>query len=98
MHRSLIFWTALYAIGLSAQIPVFDDRNVNLPNTDTRFVMPRYKSVGEWEARKAHLRKQILSAAGLFPMPEKTPLQPEIFGRIAHKDYSVEKVLIETLP
>ncbi len=31
-------------------------------------------------------------------MPEKTPLHAQVFGKIEAKDYSIEKVLIETLP
>ena len=83
---------------LAAQIPARDARNVDLPGTNTHFTMPEYKTLVQWEARRQHLRKQILSAAGLLPMPEKTPLHPQVFGRIAHGDYSVEKVLLETLP
>ena len=34
----------------------------------------------------------------LTPLPERTPLNAKIFGRIENKDYSIEKVYIETLP
>jgi dienelactone hydrolase len=54
--------------------------------------------LAEWEARRAYLRKQILSAAGLLPMPPKNDLHAQIFGRIENKTYSIEKVLLETLP
>jgi len=81
-----------------SQVPVQDSRNVNIPNTDTHFTMPMYHTVAEWEAHKQKLRDQILFAAGLLPMPEKNPLQPVIFGRIEHPDYSVEKVYLETFP
>ena len=65
----------------------------------TRISRPRtYKTLAEWQARRAYLRKQILSAAGLLPMPPKTPLHPQIFGRIENKTYSIEKVLLETMP
>ena len=88
----------LAAVPLAAQIPAQDSRNTDLPGTNTHFRMPVYRTLAEWEARKAQLRKQILSAAGLLPMPEKTPLHPQVFGRIENKDYSIEKVLLETLP
>lgn len=83
---------------LAAQIPEQDARNTSTVNTDTHFTMPAYRSLAEWEARKAQLRRQILAAAGLWPMPERPPLHAEIFGRIENKDYSIEKVLLETLP
>jgi dienelactone hydrolase len=60
--------------------------------------MPVYKTRAEWETRAAKLRQQILFAAGLEPMPERGPLAPQIFGRIENKDYSIEKVLLQTLP
>ncbi len=85
---------ALSAVILLAQ----DSRNTSVPNTDTHFTMPEYRTLAEWEARKAHLRKQILSAAGLLPMPVKSPLNPRISGRVERANYSVEKVLLETMP
>src|SRR5262245_11665334 len=60
--------------------------------------MPVYKTRAAWGARAAKLRKQLLFAAGLEPMPERNPLAPEIFGRITNKDYTVEKVLLQTKP
>ena len=90
--------TLLACGALHAQIPLTDSRNTDIPNTDTHFTARAYKTLAEWEARRAHLRKQILSAAGLLPMPAKTPLHPQIFGRIENRDYSIEKVLLETMP
>lgn len=68
------------------------------PNTDTHFALPRFTTVEAWEKRKARLRAQITFAVGLNPMPAKTALHPQVFGRIDTKDCSIEKVLIETLP
>lgn len=93
-----LLWLSVVAIAAWGQVPAQDSRNTNTPNTDTHFTMPVYSSITEWEARKIHLRRQILSAAGLLPLPEKTPLHPQVFGRIENKDYSIEKVSLETLP
>ncbi len=81
-----------------AQIPAQDARNLDPPNTDTHFRPIIHTSLAEWEARKQHLRRQILSAAGLMPLFPKSDLHPQIFGRIENRDYSIEKVLLETLP
>ena len=81
-----------------AQIPAQDARNVNPPNTDTHFSPKTYKTLAEWQAHKEILRKQILSAAGLLPPFPKNDLRAQIFGRIENRDYSIEKVLLETLP
>src|SRR5215472_16773282 len=83
---------------LFAQIPKQDSRNINTPDTNTHFQMPVFRTREAWLAKAAFLRKQILSSAGLLPMPEKTPVHAEIFGRLEHGDYSVEKVLLETYP
>lgn len=84
--------------GAPAQIPAQDARNVNIPNTDTHFRPATYRNLAEWEARREQLRGQILSAAGLMPLFPKSNLHPQIFGRIARPGYTVEKVLLETLP
>jgi hypothetical protein len=60
--------------------------------------MPVFASRAAWEARAADLRKQILASAGLLPMPAKTPLHAQVFGKLERDGYSVEKVLLETYP
>jgi dienelactone hydrolase len=92
--RSILLLAACAAAVLTAQ----DSRNVSLPGTDTVFRMPEYRTRADWEKRRQHLRKQILSAAGLYPMPAKPKMQTLVFGRIENKDYSIEKVAIETMP
>ena len=64
----------LLSISAWAQVPVRDSRITDLPSTDTHFQMPVYKTLAEGEARRAHLKRQILSAAGLWPMPVKHDL------------------------
>ncbi|HLY18289.1 MAG TPA: acetylxylan esterase [Bryobacteraceae bacterium] len=90
--------TLLATGSLCAQAPATDARNIDIPHTDFHFSMPKYTSVAQWEAHKAQLKRQILVAAGLYPLPEKTPLHPLIEGRVEHGDYSIEKVALETLP
>ena len=82
----------------SGQIPAADSRNTDLPDTSTHFTARHYATLADWEARKTALRKQILSAAGLLPMFPKTDLHAQIFGRLQGRDYTIEKVLLETLP
>lgn len=83
---------------LGAEAPEQDVRNVQVPNTETHFLMRDYPSREAWEARKAELRRQILFAAGLEPMPVRSELRPQIFGRLERKGYSIEKVYLETWP
>ncbi|HEU4752879.1 MAG TPA: acetylxylan esterase [Armatimonadota bacterium] len=52
----------------------------------------------EWLERKAAVRRRILVSCGLFPMPQKTPLNPRVYGRMERDGYTIEKVVLETLP
>ncbi|MBY0503425.1 MAG: hypothetical protein K2X03_05940 [Bryobacteraceae bacterium] len=91
MRFSLVGFMAL---ALCAQ----DARNIEMPHTDTHFTAPAYATLDAWKAQRAHLQKQVLSAAGLLPYPERCDLKPAIFGRLERNGYSIEKVLIQTLP
>ena len=53
-----------------------------IPNTDTHFAAPRFTTVEAWEKRKRELRRQILFASGLDPMPERTPLTRRSSGAL----------------
>jgi hypothetical protein len=44
-------------------------------NDYSPFVVPKTKEA--WEARRKQLREQLLVATGLWPLPEKTPLNEE---------------------
>ena len=78
--------------------PGSDIRNTETAGYKTHFKMPDYPSRIQWEDRRVSLRQQILSAAGLLPMPLKMPLHPKIVRRLTYEDYSIEVILIETLP
>jgi hypothetical protein len=65
---------------------------------DDRFAPPQFSAVQQWNARRAYLREHVLASAGLLPMPEKTPLNPVIFGEIKKSDYTVSKAYFESLP
>ena len=81
-----------------SHVPAEDARNTEIPTTTTHLSLPEFTSLKAWEQRRTFLRNQILVSAGLSPMPEKTPLHAQIFGKIEEKNYTIEKVLIETLP
>lgn len=57
-----------------------------------------YPTLEAWKARAAHLRNHLLVSSGLLPMPKKTPLNANIFGRINRDKYSIEKVYFESWP
>src|SRR5438067_1396640 len=74
-----------------------DARNTVL-DSRTHYKMPVFSSREAWLERAAFLRKQILASAGLLPMPEKRPLNAQVFDKLERDGYTVEKVLLETMP
>ena len=78
--------------------PPADRRNVEVPDTDTHMVLGTFPTRDAWEAHRARVKAQILTAAGLDPMPEKTPLNAQRFGKLQRDGYTIEKVLLETWP
>jgi dienelactone hydrolase len=51
-----------------------------------------------WEARADDLRRRVLVATGLWPLPEKTPLNAVLHGKVERPGFTVEKVYFESLP
>jgi dienelactone hydrolase len=50
------------------------------------------------EETKAKMRHEALGMLGLDPMPEKTPLNPKITGKLDRDGYVIEKLIYETYP
>lgn len=86
----------LFVLSLAAHAE--DVRLRPLKDLNGYFPFSPPSSVGEWEARKEQVRRQILVAAGLWPMPSKTPLRPVIHGKIDRDEYTIEKVYFESAP
>ncbi|WP_162006880.1 alpha/beta hydrolase family protein [Roseimaritima sediminicola] len=51
-----------------------------------------------WQQRAERLRRRVLVATGLWPMPQRTPLNPVIHGKVQRDGFTVEKVYFESLP
>ena len=96
--HALLAALALSTTLSAAEIPDRDQRNVVFRHTDATYKMPEYRSLHRWKERVAILREEILFSSGLLPLPEKTPLNAQVFGRIEHEDYTIEKVILETYP
>jgi len=59
---------------------------------------PHYTDQKQWAQRAKELREQILVAEGLWPMPQKTPLNAVIHGKIERDGYTVEDVSFASMP
>jgi dienelactone hydrolase len=55
-------------------------------------------TLSQWKIRSSLLRKRMLVALGLWPLPTKTPLHAVIHGKLDFGDYTVEKVYFESMP
>ena len=85
-------------LGFSLTASAEDVRHQPLKDLNGYFPFNPPGSLSEWEQRKEYVRRQILVAAGLWPMPTKTPLNAVIHGKIDREGYTVEKVYFESAP
>lgn len=76
---------------------VNDERGAAARDLNTPYTFPNYTKA-EWTEKAEALRQQIRVANGLVPTHEPTPLNVQIFGKIEHEDYTVEKVHFEPFP
>src|SRR5688500_12680101 len=81
-----------------ATLPSRDERGKEVRTLNTLRTFPEITSKAAWEKRAKEIREHALVCTGLWPMPEKTPLNANVFGRIERDGYSVEKVSMQTLP
>lgn len=76
-----------------------DDSRLHLTrHTGTVYPITRFNSRDEVDARREELRFNLRMAAGLYPWPQKTPLnvKREMVGE--YEGYSVEKIMFESYP
>jgi len=51
-----------------------------------------------WERLREQRRQEMLDMLGLDPLPERTPLNVQITGKIDQPEYTIEKIAFESLP
>ncbi|MCC6486852.1 MAG: hypothetical protein IT364_05070 [Candidatus Hydrogenedentes bacterium] len=66
--------------------------------TNTLFFMTPFADRAEWESFADGLRRRFLVACGLWPMPERTPLNAKVYDDVVHDDYIVSKAYFEARP
>jgi dienelactone hydrolase len=79
-----------------AESPIRPVKVRTLEDKDFFFKPPKTRE--EWEVRRKQVREQILVANGLWPLPEKTPLNPVIHGKFDRDGYTIEKVYFASYP
>ena len=75
-----------------------DSRLGELKHLNAYFPFQPPATLKQWEKRATALRKQILVANGLWPMPTTTPLHAVVHGKVLRDGFTVEKVYFESYP
>ncbi|MBS0211256.1 MAG: acetylxylan esterase [Planctomycetes bacterium] len=52
----------------------------------------------DWQTRRAIYRQELFEMLGMDPMPERTPLNAQITGKLEHPEFTVEKVYFQSRP
>ncbi len=77
---------------------VTDARTSHERHTDTVFTMPVFEDRRDWEETADTLRRRMLLSSGLYPMPQKTPLNPRVEPATTVDGVVIEKVAFEAWP
>jgi len=96
-----VLWVLWVLSGVSqslAQLPAVDERGrqVRDLNTPRTFTAPTNQT--QWPARHWEIRSQALFSAGLWPMPPRSPLKPQVSDRFDGEGFTVEKVQLQPFP
>lgn len=102
---SLVSWSELLlgpqgaeaAAAASAALPA-DSRLGALKDLNGYFPFVPAATPAEWAARREYVKRQILVAAGLWPMPPRPPVTATVHGRVERDGYSVDRVFFESSP
>ena len=52
----------------------------------------------EWETKRGELKRQFFDMLGLWPLPERTPLNAKVTGTVERDAFTVEKVHFQSKP
>lgn len=75
-----------------------DKRLDKLVDLNGYFPFTPSQSPQQWAERAEQVRRRILVATGLWPMPTKTPANAVVHGKLERPGYTVEHVYLESYP
>ncbi len=88
-------WAASPRVLADGQLP--DDVRLGaLKDLNGYFPWSPSATAAEWEQRAEFVRRQILVACGLWPMPARPAIQATVHGKVERDGYTVEKVFFES--
>lgn len=56
------------------------------------------KTLGDWTSQREEQRRRLQEMLGLWPLPERPPLEAAVTGRAEHAEFSVENVQFQSRP
>ncbi len=92
-----VAWLVTDAVSARADEPA-EDYGVALRSLYDGFPMQVPENLEQWQVRRDEVRRRILLANGLWPMPEKTPLEPFVERCVERDEYNVYRVTLESWP
>jgi dienelactone hydrolase len=91
-------WSRIDAAEPTAGTPAPDRRWGEPTTLNGYFPFAVPDSPEAWAKRAQRVRRQVLVAAGLWPMPARTPANAVVHGKVDRDGYTVEKVYLESFP
>lgn len=73
-----------------------DARLGDLKDLNGDFTWHPSPSIVEWKKRAEQVKRQLMVANGVWPMPTKQPLKAVVHGKVERDDYTVERVILQT--
>ena len=90
-------WADVPRVLPAGQLPQ-DKRLGKLTDLNGYFPFQPCDSPEAWAKQAERVRRQMLVATGLWPMPTKTPANAVVHGKVDRDTYTVEKVILESFP
>src|SRR5437879_493583 len=101
-HLLLLFLLVVMPAGAPARSNPGDAMIDNYLAQETVKISPRFldgaTTLEEWQARRPRLRQEYLDMLGLWPLPEKTPLQATVTGTLERNNFVIEKLHFQSRP
>jgi dienelactone hydrolase len=100
-HLALILllpMTALSARGPLELTPAWHDYFSAEIEAIQRASLSEVKTLEEWKQQREVHRRQLLEMLGLWPLPERTPLNAVVTGTLDHEALTVEKLHFQASP
>lgn len=99
MNRHPLFLAFVLMLGFCGAAGAEDKKDrPALRDLDSHFPFTVPADAKQWEARADVVRLQTRIALGLHPMPQLAKPEPTIHGRREMDGYTIEKVILESLP